>query len=239
MANKSSLDFILLTDNPKLRSKTWDIRLIEPVLPNDLIRSQRHLKILGHHALKGFQQTLYIDNSILLTAPAEKVFERYAGEAALAMMVHSFRENVLAEFAEVTVRLLDDPELVAKQKAHYENNFPKMLMQKPYSTGIHIKDHSNPNLNSLMKVWYDEVIQYSRRDQLSINAAIELSGVRVFDIEVDNYKSWFHRWPVSRNRQHSIRHWGEIQPITESDTERISPISSSLKYRMKRLRGTK
>ena len=55
----SDLPFICFTDDPRLRSTTWDVRLVEPAFPLDLVRSQRDIKLRGHASLEEFSETLY------------------------------------------------------------------------------------------------------------------------------------------------------------------------------------
>lgn len=56
-----------LTDNPDLTSDSWEIRQISPILPMDLVRSQRDAKIQPQHYLPDVDISIYIDNSVILT----------------------------------------------------------------------------------------------------------------------------------------------------------------------------
>src|SRR3954471_6762624 len=90
LARTSSVDFVCLTDQPGLRSDDWDVRLVEPVLPADSIRSARALKIGGHPDLETYQETLWIDNRVrLVTDPSELLGTWLAG-ADIAVPHHSF-----------------------------------------------------------------------------------------------------------------------------------------------------
>jgi hypothetical protein len=209
IALESSVDFICLTDDPSLTSKTWDVRLIDPVLPLDMVRSQRHLKILGHPYLKEYERSIYIDNTMILTAKPEEIFERYSNTSPLVLPLHSFRETVADEFRVVSRLFLDDPAKIAEQKAFYKKASPHILLQKPYTAGVLIRDHSDENLIKAMEIWEAQVMRYSRRDQLSINFAIELSGVDVFGYEMENYTPWFLTWEKETNRRHDKRYWHE------------------------------
>lgn len=48
VASQSAIRFICLTDDPNLRSETWQIKQVVPALAMDPIRSQRDLKICAH-----------------------------------------------------------------------------------------------------------------------------------------------------------------------------------------------
>jgi hypothetical protein len=56
-----------------------------------------------------------------------------------------------------------------------------------------------------MDIWMDQVLRYSRRDQLSVNYAIRTAGLRVNAITIDNFQSDYHSWPVETSRKWGLR----------------------------------
>src|SRR5262249_25922485 len=82
VASNSPVPFICLTDDPDLRSETWQIRRVEPLFGLDPIRSQRALKLLPHEHLPDFDCSIYIDNCITLKAPPEALIKQYLGASA-------------------------------------------------------------------------------------------------------------------------------------------------------------
>ena len=107
-ARQSKIPFLCLTDDPNLRSETWRIIPVEPLFPQDPIRSQRMFKILPHRFLPDFDASLYIDNSVVLSKPPEEILNRYFRSGYLALPTHSFRETVLDEYLVVERVRLDD-----------------------------------------------------------------------------------------------------------------------------------
>ena len=103
MAHRSDMPFICLTDDPSLQSETWKVVQVTPAFKMDPIRSQRLLKICPHliDALAGFDRSLYIDNSVVLTEPPESIIESYGWGQGIGLPTHSFRESVMDEFIEV------------------------------------------------------------------------------------------------------------------------------------------
>jgi hypothetical protein len=221
VALSSSIDFICLTDDPKLTSDTWKVEVVDPLLADDLIRSQRYLKIMGSDLLKRYSETLYIDNSVLLRRRPEEIFEKYTGRACLALPLHSFRSSVRDEFREVESLHLDNPEIIARQRQRYEELVPAVFNEKPYWTGILIRDYSNPQLQVLMSKWWEDVREFSRRDQLSINASIVQTRAEIHSFELANNKSWFHKWPVAKNRRNDLRHFLGRVPVQPGLIQRI------------------
>jgi hypothetical protein len=192
----SGIPYICFTDDPVLASQVWDIRLIQPRFPRDLQRSQRDIKLRGHHDLDRFARTLYIDNSVSLRVPPETFLSTFLGDAELAIPLHSYRETVLDEFVTVANHGLDEPTRIYEQLAHYQAEYPEALREVPLWNAI-IARLRTPRVDEFMNRWFDEVLRYSRRDQLSTNAMLMASGVDARRVELDNYESSLHSWPVA------------------------------------------
>jgi len=195
----SSLPFICFTDDPGLRSDSWECRLVEPVFPQDPIRSQRELKIRPHLHLPGFDASLYIDNSVILQAPPERLFEAAEGAEFLAAP-HSFRDTVLDEFLEVSRLGLDDQGRIFEQLNHYMIACPEVLEEKPWWGAVLLRDHRSAGVRHALETWMAHVHRYSRRDQLSLNLALRRAGVAPRPWHADNFSSELHAWPVAPGR---------------------------------------
>jgi FkbM family methyltransferase len=195
------IPFICLTDDPDLRSESWQMRLVQPAFRSDPVRSQRDLKIRPHIHLPEFARSLYIDNSVILEQPPDRLLEMgAAAPEGFVMPHHSFRQTVLDEFLEVAQLGLDDNNRVFEQLNHYLLNCPEVLEEQPWWTAIMVRDHTNPRLCRALELWALHVMRYSRRDQLSVNIALHLAGIQPEPLRIDNFKSQFHSWPHVQGR---------------------------------------
>jgi hypothetical protein len=199
-AAKSRIRFICLTDDQNLRSESWEVRHVSPVLGMDAVRSQRDVKIRPYVHLPDFDVSLYIDNSILLKEPPESLFEFFDRERGFCLPAHSYRDTVQDEFLAVAQNGLDDQSRVFEQLNHYLIDCPDVLQQKPYWNAILLRDHHNATVRATLDLWMVHVHRYSRRDQLSINVALRHSGLQPQVLQIDNYESRFHSWPHIQGR---------------------------------------
>lgn len=204
IAHESSIPFICLTDDPDVRSDTWEIQLIEPRLPMDLIRSARVLKVRGHANLQPYQETLWIDNSVRLKVAPESLMTEWLDDADIALPRHSYRRQVISEFDIVAREGLDDPSRVYEQLMHYSALRPEVLEEHPYWTAI-IARRWTPGVTEAMSLWLDHVLRYSRRDQLSVTYALIATGLDPHVLDVDNFESDWHEWPVEATRKLELR----------------------------------
>ncbi|MFS8037231.1 glycosyltransferase domain-containing protein [Xanthobacter sp. AM11] len=201
VAADSALDFICFTDNPALTSRSWRMVVVEPVLPLDLPRSQRIIKLSPHAMVPDYDVSLYLDNSVILTAPPEAVIARYLGPSSLAAIpAHSFRATVADEFLEILRLGFDDGARILEQLNHYRLTEPEVLDTAPYWSAIMIRRHHHPQVIAAMELWLTHVLRYCRRDQVSAPVAFRRAGLAVERIAIDNGQSWFHRWPVALGR---------------------------------------
>jgi hypothetical protein len=214
-AARSEIPFLCLTDDPELRSETWQIRLVAPEFGMDPHRSQRDVKIRPHRHLPDFEQSLYIDNTVLLTQPPERVFEAYNGASGFTVFPHSYRDTALDEFLEVARDGLDDPSRIFEQLNHYFAERPDVLQEKPYWGGILMRTHTRPAVVKAMETWVQHVFRYSRRDQLSLNFALRQAGLAPHAPEVDNHTSWFHSWPHPTQRRADMRRFNGFALIAQ------------------------
>ncbi len=206
-ARESRLPFICFTDDPGLKSQSWQTRRMTRVFQADDIRNQRTYKLQPHRFLPEFDQSLYIDNSVLLKTPPEQIFDSVLLSSGMAMPIHSLRETVRDEFSVVAADGLDDPVRLAEQLEHYAAVFPEILERKPFWGGFMLRDHRSPRVIAAMDFWLSHVYRYSRRDQLSARIAFHLAGLQPFAIDFDNYESVFHKWPHTPGRKIERRVW--------------------------------
>jgi hypothetical protein len=61
-----------------------------------------------------------------------------------------------------------------------------------------------PTVREAMHLWIDHILRYSRRDQLSINFVLAAANLPVTGIEVDNWASEWHQWPLITERKWSV-----------------------------------
>jgi hypothetical protein len=206
-ARNSRVRFICLSDDRSLSSDTWEIRHVDPVFPLDPIRSQRDLKIRPHLWVPDFAYSLYIDNSIILKEPPEALFALFDPAAGCMIPRHSFRETLLDEFLEVIRLGHDDVNRIMEQLNHYLLNEPFLLDEKPWWNAILVRAHGHRAVRNMSETWASHVMRYSRRDQLSINYALNKAGVSPRELNIDNYDSPFHTGPVhhGRDRMNNFR----------------------------------
>lgn len=199
VALDSAADFICFTDDPNLTSETWQIRVIDQPMLGDTVRSSRLIKIRGHENLDHYDQTLWIDNSVLLKCDPVGMLREWLAGYDMALPRHSYRRSVASEFDAVNAAGRDDPARIYEQLEVYSKYVPEMLDAPVLWTAL-LARHRSPKVAEAMTIWADQVMRHSRRDQLSIRFALQRAGLEPLEIVMDNWESAWHRWPVTAGR---------------------------------------
>jgi uncharacterized coiled-coil protein SlyX len=193
LADTSALPFICFTDDPELRSDTWEVRVVPPLLELDPVRSARALKLTGHEDLAAYDETLWIDARVRLTADPATILDEWLAGVDLATARHSYRANVVTEFEVVLLAGLDESSRLYEQLTHYSTLAPELLEAAVPWTAM-LARRRTPEVARAMEEWLLQVLRYSRRDQLSFVHALDRVGLTPRLVELDNYRSDLHEW---------------------------------------------
>jgi len=196
--------WICFTDDPELESDDWHVVVVEPEFILDPHRSSRHAKMLGHPLVREFEASLWIDNSVVLDDDPRAMVSEWLRDNNIAFASHSYRLTLLDEFLVVLDDELDDPSRVIEQLEHYARVRPHVLEERPFWGGIIARRHC-PEVALSMEVWWNHLLRYSRRDQLSLLYALDSTGLTPRRVDIDNFESRWHQWPVVPERNREMR----------------------------------
>jgi len=162
-------DFILFTDAPGLRSRTWEV-VHTGRLSSDPARDARRIKILAHEYLADHEISIYHDARIRLKAPPAAFPADFLPEphSLFGCVKHPDRDCIYEEADVVASSRMDDPTKVHRQMARYrDEGYP--AHNGLIAGGFLVRRHNDPQVVSAMKAWWQEVTNGSYRDQLSFN----------------------------------------------------------------------
>lgn len=225
-ARDSEIPFLCFTDDPGLTSETWQVVLVEPRLPRDSTRSARALKIIGHPVLDEYDETLWLDNTVALKRAPDELFDTWLADADVAAPLHAFRSSVLAEAEAVLDSGLDDFTRVYEQMATYLALDAEALEQNPHWTGM-LARRRTPATQEAMRTWWEDVLRFSRRDQLSFVPAMRARKVAIHTVGLDTMESEWHSWPRSTGRDESTRGSG-LREVLRPPAGRVGQLQQAL-----------
>ncbi len=192
VATTSISRFICFTDDESLTSSTWEIVHVEPLFPADPRRSQRDIKIRGHELLHEADVWVYIDNTVRLKAPPEKVVDAWLGESDWAA-INQPQETLWEEFEKNRELSKDVESRLNEQLSDYSTHHRDALDSKPVWNGFFVR-RNNDKVASFAELWFAHVCRYAARDQLSMMVALQQRPLALQRIDADT-KFGVHDWP--------------------------------------------
>lgn len=197
------LDYVCFTDNPNLSSDVWEIRLITD-LKCDNTRKARTIKILPHKYLKEYDFSIWIDAGFQIIGDMENYVNTYIKDGLLLGVKHSDRNCIYEEIDVCNSRDKDDASVLETIINRYESEgYPKN--NGLIESGVMFRRHNNQKIINLMEQWHYEVMNYSKRDQLSFDYICWKNNFNYDKAEIYCWKNqyfehYFHVKNVSNNR---------------------------------------
>lgn len=240
VAERSGCTFVCFTDDAALRSETWEIERVAPILPLDATRSSRHPKLFPYRYLPATGTSLYIDNSVRLLRPPDDLIRTSlrAPGTGLALASHSFHTSLREEAEAIVDHGFDSTEAVAETMDAVRALAPRLVEAKPFWGGLLIRRHEDVEMRSAMEEWWALLLRYSRRDQLTLPLVLERHrALQTQVLELDNHRSALHEWPVTPRKRHPIPDQA-TEGGADTTTATLHELTTSLSWRITRpLRG--
>jgi hypothetical protein len=217
--------------------RRWRHVQTSPRVLMDPIRSARAIKILGHPLLSQHDVTIWVDNRIKLKIGPEELVDRFLpSHSDVAVPLHSFHGSLAVEFAEILDGWVDDPRRVREQRSAYGQAVPALLEKPVAWTAILIR-RNNRAVQAFNALWWEQILRYSRRDQLSFPYVCEIMrDVNVAHFAADNFESDFHEWRRSSDldRPPHARLWNPQHLSREDLTDELRDSCRMLRARLKK-----
>jgi len=159
-------DHICFTDNKDLKSKNYKIIYSEP-MHSDPCRAAKIFKVLPHKYLANYDISIWMDASARVVGDLNDLLRRTMfDDLDICLFQHEVRDCIYDEAAEILRLDFDDPDLVMAQiKRYIDEGFPKN--NNLAVNAFMIRRHNNANIIKLNEMWWEEISNYSRRDQIS------------------------------------------------------------------------
>ena len=173
LATAKQWDFVCITDNPALSSDTWKIRLADNDDGLDPVRLSRLYKIKNHLVDDGYDLSIYVDANIRIRGDLDLFLNQAMDEdRVLGLLHHPFHSSLKQEVELCINTGRDDPELLSKQYRTY-TDLEKFSDPYPHiNARLLIRRPGDPHLRALMETWFNQLLSWSCRDQVSFNYSL-------------------------------------------------------------------
>ncbi|MGB0757158.1 MAG: glycosyltransferase domain-containing protein [Patescibacteria group bacterium] len=169
-------DLVVFT-NQSLSSKVWDVRKVKQPLP-DPTRSARLYKIKPHEYLPEYDTSIWMDGNMVLKGDVGDVIDGYLQDHSIAVYDRSKvgdnkKIDCLYDEADFLltftgIKQKDDPVIIKRQvDAYRKEGYPEhngLLV-----SSVMYRHHMHEDCIQAMNAWWEQLEQYSKRDQMSFN----------------------------------------------------------------------
>lgn len=182
-----SCDYFVFTDNESVQNSVWkkiDIKKMHFPCEN-ANEINRYIKLHPHELFPDYEYSMYVDGNICIVSDVVPIINQMKKEEFLALHKHDRRTCAYKE-AEAFYHI---PRLkkFAKQaelqmKEYRKQGFPKEfgLFENP----IIIRRHHDKECINLMELWWEQLVVFSMRDQISLPYAIWKLGISNSSIHI-------------------------------------------------------
>jgi len=136
-------------------------------------RDARFYKMMPHLLFPEAEYSIWVDGGWILLEEPRKMLQ-YLGDNDIAMFDHH-RNCIYQEMEAIKRNEWEDPEIL---KRHYEHYRDKLAPNEGLTaTGLIIRRHT-PEIARLNQAWWEQICQFSSRDQLSFVFVAKQLGVK-------------------------------------------------------------
>ncbi len=195
-------DYICFTDNSELlnvgKCGVW---FFKPLVRDDLepTRANRYHKLLPHIVLADYEVSLYIDSNVDIKTPF--IFDLIEARGGVGLLLpYHFLEKDAYEHKDWIISSGKDEIEPIKEFAEImkHDGFPRNFGMT--ENNIIFRSHSDKRVQMVMDEWWNCVVKYCKRDQLSLSYLLWKYGFALFDIcfanarsDINNFKLTCHR----------------------------------------------
>jgi len=173
-AVSDSCDYVCFSDE-RFESDVFDVRPLG-VSGLDDVRRARFCKVFPHLFLAGYDASIWMDGNFKIVGPAHELFGKLDAELDIAAYPHEVRDCIYDEMKACDSKRLDFMDVMERQVARYrEENYPEH--NGLFLTGVMVRRHTE-SVKKAMEMWWHEIANGSRRDQLSFNYVLWKLGIK-------------------------------------------------------------
>jgi hypothetical protein len=196
--------YILFSDQIDPKLKVWKTVITDYKEFNaDPQRAARFIKTHPKELLPPHNISIWVDCCYQIQIKDYDLFIKISlNNNGIACFAHPRRNTLWEEFAECLAKNLDYSKVITGQLEKYTLEVDRNLPL--YHTAVLVRKF-NPEINNLNLMWYEEINNHSKRDQLSLSYVVWRKGIYMNSIPsilgINLYKSpYFKKFKHSKER---------------------------------------
>ena len=158
--------YVCFTQNPDLKSDTWEIIQMEDSTLDDN-RIAKQYKVFPNKYFPDYKYSFWLDGTFKIKGSIREYVYKYINSSMLTV-VHPERDCIFDEAAASMHFPRYSNYTMTKQVEKYRNEGMPLHYGLPV-LGALFRKHDDPEIISLMEQWWKEIIIFTNQDQLSFS----------------------------------------------------------------------
>ncbi len=168
-------DYFAFTDGDVDDMGIYEVRPI-PVEGYDDGRAIRYAKTHPHVLFSSYDVAIWLDTSLMIVGDIFPIIEDFIKSGkAIGSSPHSQRQSVYEEFETCIKLQKDDVKIMQRQRDFYKSI--KFDTNELTENGFLAFNMKHPKLAPALETWWEQICQFSKRDQLSFNYSLVKNDV--------------------------------------------------------------
>lgn len=190
------LEFVCITDDASLTSPVWRFVLLPTAhLPPEKL--SRRPKALPHEYFPDAEYSLYIDNTVAfkrLPQASDLVTDRPYLFRAFQHARHTHLDQEAYAIASLGY---EDSTVICGQMGFYQTRGGLQDITPLTTATVLLRSHHHPVVQQHGRVWWENILAFAKRDQLSFDFALRQAGAAVHYLPGITRDNAFIRWQGS------------------------------------------
>ena len=188
---EEGVDYYFFTNNKNIKSNTWQVVYIEDKELNDFYLS-RKIKMIGTDITNKYDTVVWQDASVQFKKSVKEFVEKYKRQDNNFVAFKHGERSSVAEEANACFRFFKDSKQNIEKllKFYKKENYPddRGLMEAT----VFIKNPKDEKVQETMKMWFDMLLKFGKRDQLLFPYCAYKTGLKIKWINEKVFENnWF------------------------------------------------
>ena len=179
-----NIDFYIITDMELPENSAWkkiEINSIIQISNFDNTKKARYVKTHPHVFFTEYEYSVWVDSNFRVIGNLEKFIKCIGKVIPFASNWHPDRNSIYTELDACIIRGKDDASILRRQVENYRaigmpDNFGLI------ETNMIVRRHMDIKCIELMEAWWNEIVKWSKRDQISLPFVLWRLGYTMNDI---------------------------------------------------------
>mgnify|MGYP002630923461 CR=1 FL=1 len=230
-ADLEGITFLCVTDNPGLQSNDYKVVVVKRKF-SDVTKNARDIKVNGFEGIENYDVAIWHDSSVRLHCDKIQALALFANQDMISVFHHVRYCAYLEAIACIDQNKDSAIRIATQMHRYFKEGFPSNYQL--HETTIMVLECSTYLKSDLRRVWWEEILNRSRRDQLSLAYARWKTGTEV---------GLLAHWKVNRTNNeystwigHEHERYDDSNLLLKINSKLINGICKKLLYEMRRRR---